>query len=193
MDYKSIWSLAATCVFILFAAGNAWAQAETSAEASAEAGAEQAEENGEEAAPMSDEDFAKSLVGKTYSGSFDLDGWTNLGGGLVLPPFYVQHYNREDGTILVLTAKETEAAGRGSSADFEVTDALTTSKPRKGYTFSTACMKGEDYTLRFLGEASGKDSAEWWTNLRKAWEINIETGEISSVKARGVKCTNPDW
>ena len=54
-------------------------------------------------------------------------------------------------------------------------------------------MKGEDYTLRFLGEASGKDSAEWWTNLRKAWEINIETGEISSVKARGVKCTNPDW
>ncbi len=193
MDYKSIRSLAATCVFILFAAGNAWAQAETSAEASAEAGAEQAEENGEEAAPMSDEDFAKSLVGKTYSGSFALDGWINLGGGLVLPPFYVQHYNREDGTILVLTAKETEAAGRGSSADFEVTDALTTSKPRKGYTFSTACMKGEDYTLRFLGEASGKDSAEWWTNLRKAWEINIETGEISSVKARGVKCTNPDW
>ena len=140
MDYKSIRSFAAMCALILFGAGGAWAQAETPAEAPAEAELEQAEENGEKTSPMSDEDFATSLVGKTYSGSFNLDGWTNLGGGLVLPPFYVQQYNRDDGTILVLTARETEAAGRGSSATFEVTDAVTTSKPRKGYTFSTACM-----------------------------------------------------
>lgn len=165
------------------------AHAETGAAAETEAGTEA---NGEDAV-MTDEDFAKSLIGQTYAGGFELDGWTNLGGGLVLPPIYVQHHTRDDGTVLILTAKETEAAGRGSAARFEVTDALITDKPRRGYTFSTACMRGEDYTLRFLGEASGKDAAEWWTNLRKAWEIDVETGKISSVKARGVKCTNPNW
>ena len=193
MNYKSIGSLAAICVLLLTIAGSASAQTETPDEAPAEAspgeapGAEAVTED----TPISDEDFAKSLIGKTYTGSFELDGWTNVGGGLVLPPFYVQHYSREDGTVLVLTAKSAEEDG--SSSDFEITDALTTDKPNKGYTFSTACMKGEDFTLRYMGEASGKDEAEWWTNLRKAWEIDVETGKISSVNARGVKCTNPNW
>lgn len=193
MNYKSIGSLAAICALLLLIAGSASAQTETPDEAPAEA--DVSEETGAEAAPedapISDEDFAKSLVGKTYTGSFELDGWTNVGGGLVLPPFYVQHYSREDGTVLVLTAKSAEEDG--SSSDFEITDALTTDKPHKGYTFSTACMKGEDFTLRYMGEASGKDEAEWWTNLRKAWEIDVETGKMSSVNARGVKCTNPNW
>lgn len=193
MNYKSIGSLAAICALLLTIAGSASAQTEPPDEAPAEAGV--SEETGAEAAPedtpISDEDFAKSLVGKTYTGSFELDGWTNVGGGLVLPPFYVQHYSREDGTVLVLTAKSAEEDG--SSSDFEITDALTTDKPHKGYTFSTACMKGEDFTLRYMGEASGKDGAEWWTNLRKAWEIDVETGKMSSVNARGVKCTNPNW
>ena len=51
MIYKSIRSLVATFVFILSAAGNAWAQAETPAEAPAEAGAEQAEESVKQRSP----------------------------------------------------------------------------------------------------------------------------------------------
>ncbi|ODS00590.1 hypothetical protein AUC68_15270 [Methyloceanibacter methanicus] len=193
MTRKPIWSLTAACLIVLLTAGSAYAQTaatpgpEAGAEAEAATEAETTAESEAEPAPVSDEDFAKSLIGKTYSGSFGLDGWTNLGGGLVLPPFYVHHYARDDGTVLVVTAKE------GSAAGFEVADALVAGKPRKGYTFSTSCMKGEDYTLRFMGETSGKDAAEWWTNLNKAWEIDIETGKISSVNARGVKCTNPNW
>lgn len=195
MNYKTIGSFSAVCALLLTIAGGASAQTEAPDETAAEtdAAAESGAEAAPEDAPISDEDFAKGLIGTTYAGSFDLDGWTNLGGGLVLPPIYVQQYTRDDGRVLVLTAKETEAAGRGAAANFEVTDALMADKPRKGYTFSTACMKGDDYTLRFMGEVSGKDAAEWWTNLRKAWEIDIETGKISSVNARGVKCTNPNW
>ena len=195
MNFRSIGPFAVALALILLVGGSARAETEAPAEeaAAAEAEAENGAEAAPEDAPMSDEDFAKSLIGKIYSGGFDLDGWTSLGGGLVLPPIYVQQYDRDDGTVLVLTAKETDAAGRGSGAQFEVTDALVTGKPRKGYTFSTSCMKGEDYTLRFMAEASGKDAAEWWTNLNKAWEIDVETGKISSIKARGVKCTNPNW
>ncbi|MEM8643636.1 MAG: hypothetical protein AAGF09_01945 [Pseudomonadota bacterium] len=193
MDVRLIGPFVAAFALVLMVSGSPRAEAEEPAAEEPTAESQAETEDGEGAEPMSDEDFAKSLIGKTYSGSFDIDGWTSLGGGLVLPPIYVEQYTREDGTVLVLTANETAAAGRGSGASFQVADALITSKPRKGYTFSTACMKGEDYTLRFMGEASGKDSAGWWTNLRKAWEINVETGKISSIKARGVKCTNPDW
>jgi hypothetical protein len=198
MNCKSIGSWAAICAltFLCVGATRAEAQepadAESPAEATAETGmTDGGTEESAEAEPISDEDFAKTLIGETYAGNFDVDGWTNVGGGLVLPPIYVQHYTRDDGTVLVLTAKS--ANEDGSSSDFEITDALVADKPRKGYTFSTACMKGDDYTLRFIGEASGKDAAEWWTNLRTAWEIDVETGKISSVNARGVKCTNPNW
>lgn len=199
MNCKSIGVFAATCALVLMLAGGAGAETETSAETEAPdapvadkaAGEETGTEAAPEEAPISNEDFAKSLIGQTYSGSLDLEGWTNLGGGLVLPPIYVEHFAREDGTVLVLTAKSGDE--EGSSGNFEIADALTTDKPHKGYTFSTSCMKGDDYTLRYMGEVSGKDAAEWWTNLRNAWEIDVETGKISSVNARGVKCTNPNW
>src|SRR5262245_47297770 len=54
--------------------------------------------------------FAKSFLGREYSGDFDIDGWTDLGGGLVSPPIYVRQYKRDDGTVLVLTSKETVKA-----------------------------------------------------------------------------------
>lgn len=193
MNCKSIQLFAATCALVLMITGGASAQAEAPDEPAVEtdAGEESGAEAAPEEAPISKEDFAKSLIGQSYSGSLDLEGWTNVGGGLVLPPIYVEHYARVDGAVLVLTTKSGDE--EGSSGKFEVTDALTTDKPHKGYTFSTACMKGDDFTLRYMGEVSGKDAAEWWTNLRNAWEIDVETGKISSVHARGVKCTNPNW
>jgi hypothetical protein len=29
--------------------------------------------------------------------------------------------------------------------------------------------------------------------VRQAWEISAETGAISTVKAKGVRCTNVSW
>ena len=41
-----------------------------------------------------DEKFANSFLGKVYQSEIEIDGWTDLGGGLVIPPVYVRHYQR---------------------------------------------------------------------------------------------------
>jgi hypothetical protein len=170
-----------------------------------------------------DESLAKSLLGKSYSGELEFEGWTNFGGGLVSPPVYVNQYQREDGTSLVVTSKV-------SNKDYVVTDALIISKPWKGYVISTSCMQGEDFTLRFVAETRGLEDKEWWTEVRRAWEIEVppkpnpeaeaetqteteppksesETaseakpepkpepmpGKITKANPKGVKCTSPAW
>jgi hypothetical protein len=137
--------------------------------------------------------FAKSFLGKSYADELDIEGWIDLGGGLVSPPIYVRHYQREDGTDLVLTSREVAPAAANTPASFVVTDALIVPKPAKDVEFSLACVQGDDPMLRFVGQAKGSEDKEWWTDVRRAWEISIESGEISSIKAKGVRCTNPGW
>jgi len=136
---------------------------------------------------MDDAAFAKSFLGKPYTGTLSIEGWTDISGGLVSPPVYVQQYQREDGTSLVLTSKETEPS------NYQVTDALLVTKPKRGAILSIACTKGEDYTLRFIGVARGSENAERWTRIDRAWEVELETGKILETKTRGVKCENPSW
>ena len=145
----------------------------------------------EESADVS---FANSFLGKTYEDELEVEGWIDLGGGLVSPPIYVRHYQREeDGTNLVLTSRELAKATANTPASFVVADALIVPKPPKDQAFSLACVQGEDETLRFLGQAKGSEDKEWWTDVRRAWEISLETGQIVSIKAKGVRCTNPGW
>ena len=146
-----------------------------------------AEENAEDMV------FAKSFVGKTYDDELDIQGWDDLGGGLVSPPVYVHEYQREDGTILVLTSKETTPQKGDTPGSYVVLDALLVSKLRPGAVLSVACVQGDDQTLRFIGEAKGGDQKDWWTDISRAWEISLETGVITSIKPKGVKCTNPTF
>jgi hypothetical protein len=137
--------------------------------------------------------FAKSFLGKTYDDELEIEGWIDLGGGLVSPPIYVRQYLREeDGTHLILTSREVAKATANAPASFVVADALVV-KPQKDAAFSIACVQGEDATLKFIGEAKGKEDKEWWTDVRRAWEISLETGQMTSIKAKGVRCTNPGW
>jgi len=168
--------------FVLLAAGLLWPQP---------ALAEPKPPSEEESADVS---FAKSFLGKTYSDELDIEGWIDLGGGLVAPPIYVRHYQREeDGTNLVLTSREVSKATATAPASYVVTDALVVPKPQKDVEFSLACVQGEDEMLRFLGQAKGSEDKEWWTDVRRAWEISLETGQIASIKTKGVRCTNPGW
>ncbi|MGH6735201.1 MAG: hypothetical protein ACRECX_03870 [Methyloceanibacter sp.] len=162
-----------------------------------------------------DASFVESLLGKSYEGELDIEDWTDFGGGLVSPPIYVRLYQREDGTSLVLTSRETP------TGSFVVTDALVISKPWKGYAVSISCMQGDDFTLRFIGDARGPESKEWWTEVRRAWEIALkhetepepetetetgstaepgpeaepkpEPGKITKADTKGVQCANPSW
>ena len=141
-----------------------------------------------------DEIFAKSFLGKTYDDELEVEGWIDLGGGLVAPPIYVHQYQREeDGTYLVLTSREVAKAAADVPASFVVTDALVVPAPQKEAAVSIACVQGEDATLKFMGEAKGNEEKEWWSDVRHAWEISLETGEIVSIPTKGVRCTNPNW
>ena len=74
------------------------------------AAAEPKQPSEEESADVS---FAKSYLGKTYDDELDIEGWIDLGGGLVAPPVYVRQYQREeDGANLVLTSREVSKATR---------------------------------------------------------------------------------
>ena len=140
-----------------------------------------------------DATFAKSFIGKSYDDELEIEGWIDLGGGLVSPPIYVRQYQREgDGTHLVLTSREVAKATANAPTSYVVADALIV-KPQKHLSFSIACVEGDDGMLKYLGEAKGSESKEWWTDVRRAWEISIETGQIASVKAKGIRCTNPAW
>jgi hypothetical protein len=142
---------------------------------------------------LDDEDFAKSFVGKNYDGDLEIEGWADLGGGLVAPPIYVHQYQREDGTNLVLTSRELAKATRDAPANRAVVDALIVKPPKGGAEFTISCVQGKDEMLRFMGVAKGPEEKEWWTDVRQAWEISVETGEINTVKAKGVRCTNVSW
>ena len=141
-----------------------------------------------------DATFAKSFLGKTYDDELAIEGWTDLGGGLVVPPIYVREYQRDqDGTYLVLTSREVVKATDTAPASFEVTDALIVPKPEKDLELSIACAQGDDETLNFLGEGKGSEDKEWWSDVRRAWEISLETGQIATAKPKGIRCTNPGW
>jgi hypothetical protein len=137
--------------------------------------------------------FAKSFLGKTYDDELTVEGWDEIDGGLVTPPIYVHRYLREDGTYLVLTSREVKKATQTEPASYIVADALIVPKPKPDMQFSITCVMGKDQTLNFMGEAKGSEDKEWWTDVRRAWQISPETGEIASVPPKGIRCTNAGW
>jgi hypothetical protein len=133
--------------------------------------------------------FAKSFVGTFYQGDLELDGWNDLGGGLVSPPIYIRQFQREtDGTYLVVLSREITKATKEAPARLEITDALIVPPPQGGVQFTISCVKGKDEMLRFLGLAKGPEDREWWTDVRRAWEISLETGTLQPTKTKGVRC-----
>ena len=137
--------------------------------------------------------FAASYVGKNYDGDLDVKGWDDQGGGLIAAPIFIHQYQREDGTYLVITSRQLAKESKDTPANYEVVDALIVPPPQTGVEFTISCVQGKDETLRFIGEAKGPESKEWWTEVRRAWEIALDTGKISSTKTKGVRCTNVSW
>jgi hypothetical protein len=136
-----------------------------------------------------DTTLATSFVGKSYDDELDIDGWTDLGGGLVVAPIFVHEYQRDDGTFLVLTSRQVSKETSTAPASFQVVDSLIVHPPQAGVEFSIACMQGPDETLRF----KGAEEQEWWTDVRRAWEISLDTGKIAAAKTNGIRCTNILW
>jgi len=140
-----------------------------------------------------DASFAKGFIGKTYDDELDIEGWDDVGGGLVVAPIFVHEYQREDGTFLVLTSRQLAKETSSAPANYEVVDALIVPPPQSGVSFTISCVQGQDETLRFMGEAKGPEDKEWWSDVRRAWEISLDTGQIASIKTKGIRCTNTSW
>jgi hypothetical protein len=137
--------------------------------------------------------FGTSFIGKIYDDELEVEGWEDLGGGLVAQPIFVHEYQREDGTFLVLTSRQLAKETNTSPASYEVVDALIVRPPASGVEFTISCVQGLDETLRFMGEAKGDEQQEWWSDVRRAWEIVLETGKIVAAKTKGIRCTNVSW
>jgi hypothetical protein len=140
-----------------------------------------------------DATFAKGFIGKNYDDELEIEGWDDVGGGLVAAPIFVHEYQRDDGTFLVLTSRQLSRETNTAPANYEVVDALIVPPQQSGVAFTISCVQGQDETLRFLGEAKGPEEKEWWTEVRRAWEISLDTGKIASTKTNGVRCTNTSW
>jgi len=140
-----------------------------------------------------DSTFATSFVGKSYDDELEIEGWDDLGGGLVAAPIFVHQYQREDGTFLVLTSRQVTKETSTAPASFQVVDTLIVPAPQAGVEFSIACVQAPDETLKFMGEAKGDEEQEWWSDVRRAWEISLDTGKISAAKTKGIRCTNVSW
>ena len=106
-----------------------------------------------------DTTLATSFVGKSYDDELDIDGWTDLGGGLVVAPIFVHEYQRDDGTFLVLTSRQVSKETSTAPASFQVVDSLIVHPPQAGVEFSIACMQGQDETLRIHGRGQGRGGA----------------------------------
>jgi hypothetical protein len=137
--------------------------------------------------------FGTSFIGKIYDDELEVEGWEDLGGGLVAQPIFVHEYQREDGTFLVLTSRQLSKETNTSPASYEVADALIVRPPASGVEFTISCVQAPDETLRFMGEAKGDEQQEWWSDVRRAWEIVLDTGKIVAAKTKGIRCTNVSW
>ena len=111
----------------------------------------------------------------------------------MVTPIFVHEYQRDDGTILVLTSRQLSKETSSSPGNYEVVDALIVPPPQSGVEFTVSCVQGQDETLRFMGEAKGPEDKEWWSDVRRAWEISLDTGQIASIKTKGIRCTNTSW
>jgi hypothetical protein len=119
--------------------------------ASAEPKAPSEEENADAA-------FAQSFIGKNYDGDLDIEGWEDLGGGLIAAPIFIHQYQRADGTFLVLTSRQLAKEAKDTPGNYEVVDALIVPPPQTGVEFTISCVQGKDETLRFIGEAKGPEN-----------------------------------
>ena len=76
-----------------------------------------------------DATFAASFLGKNYDGELAIEGWNDLGGGLIVAPIFIRHYQRVDGTFLVLTSRQLVKEARDVLGNYEVVDALIVPPP----------------------------------------------------------------
>jgi hypothetical protein len=136
------------------------------------------------------------LVGRVYEGHLSLDGWEDLGGGLLAQPVWFHHYRRADGVQLVLIDWAQPRRPGAQQATFRVTDVLLTPPLQNGLSLAFNCRQSRrNVTQKIIAviRADRQHASEWWRDVKLAWSVSLDDGRITPISPAGIECANEGW
>jgi len=142
------------------------------------------------------------LVGKVYEGD-ELDnelvteGWEDLGGGLMIEPVWFHYFRRNDGTYLVLANMALpRRRPDAKNLPFRITDVLVVPPLEEGQEVAFYCrVKGSKRKLAIVAviQPDHEKQEEWWKDIRRAWTVSLDSGQLATIDTDGVECVNEGW
>jgi len=147
------------------------------------------------------ESFKTRLVGKVYEGD-ELDdepvieGWEDLGGGLMIEPVWFHYFRRNDDAYLVLANMALPRQLDAVHTPFRIADVLFVPSLEKGQEVAFHCrLKGTKRKLAIVAviKPDYENEEEWWKDIRQAWTISLDSGRFSTIDTDGVACVNEGW
>jgi hypothetical protein len=175
---------ALTAVFVLLGAGSVPAQAQPAAT---------------EVSPA--ETLKDRLMDKVHEGDevdkeLVTEGWEYRGGGLMIDPVWFEYYHRRDGAYLVLANWALPRRPDAKHTPFRITDVLLIPPLQKGQEVAFDCrVKGIERKLAIIAviQPDYENEGEWWKDVRQAWSISLDSGQIAAIDTDGVECVNERW
>jgi len=146
--------------------------------------------------PQIDEMLKSRLVGHVYEGNLEIEGWEDRGGGLIIAPIWYSQYEREDGAHLVLANVAQPLRPRAMQTTFHIADILLIPALAKGQEVSYFCrLAGQGTTQAIIAiiQPNRDYEEEWWKDVRRAWNISLQSGRIAPIDPDGIECINEGW
>ncbi|MDQ2092257.1 hypothetical protein [Marimonas arenosa] len=134
------------------------------------------------------------LVGTIVEGAFPLDGWQDMGGGLLEEPVWFSHYRRPDRAQLVLVQWMLPRRSGTQQATFQITDVLVTPALPKDSELAFYCREAQpNVTRKIIAVVRPDMKQEWWRDVRQAWAVDLGSGRIQTFAPQGIECVNEGW
>lgn len=131
------------------------------------------------------------LIGTRIEGEFPIEGWEDMGGGLLQDPVWFAQYRRSDGAQLVLVEWGLPRCPGAKHLTFQVTDVLVTPPLRNDAALSFFCKTAQpNVTQKILAIVTADPGQEWWRDIQQAWAIDLDSGRIRPIPPAGITCVN---
>jgi len=136
------------------------------------------------------------LVGRTHEGDLKIPGWEDRGGGQLVDSVWYSVFRRSDGAFRVVINRSLGYRPGSQFMSFRVTDVVATDPYPQEIDILFVCKSSrvaKPGTLIAAVRIDIKDEKEWWTDVRRAWTISVQTGRLTETETRGVQCLNEAW
>jgi hypothetical protein len=142
------------------------------------------------------------LVGKVYEGDelddqLVIEGWEDLGGGLMIEPIWFHYFRRKDDAYLVLANMALPRRHPDAkNLSFRITDVLVVPPLEEGQEVAFYCrVKGSKRKRAIVAviQPDYEKQEEWWKDLLRAWTISLDSGQLAIIDTAGVECVNEGW